>query len=124
MEAVIVRPQIKVERLEVVEDPTFGAGSTHTARATLTNPTAKQFTYNVELYLGVTKAASASGTVTIPAGGSVNVDFGLAMPLVEAEYEGWLDVWVGTELIEHYKLTENVIIEISPAIVIGPITWA
>lgn len=121
----MVKPLIKVERLEMVEDPTFEAGSTHVAKATLTNPTAKEFTYTLDLYLDVLKLSEATGDVTIPAGGSRDVDFTLIMPSVEGEYEGWLDVWVAgvTEPIEHYKLTENVIIEIGPAIIIGPITW-
>lgn len=131
MEAIMVRPQIKIEGLEGLGDPTFEAGSVHVARAPLTNPTVKEWTYDVELYLDVTKVASASGAVTIPAGGSVNVDFSVAMPLVEGEYEGWIDAWCvdaitpenPTGLIRHYHITENVIIVISPAIEIGEPTW-
>ena len=122
MEAVKVRPLIEVEGLEL--DPIFEAGSSHTASAVLTNPTTKEFTYTTELYLGVTKVAtSGAGTVTIPAGGSVTMNYPVIAPLVEAEYEVFLDVWVGTELIKHYQATENVAIEISPAIDVGPIIW-
>ena len=129
MEAVL--PMIKVEKLEIEgleADPTFEAGSIHTARATLTNPTAKEFTYSVELYLDVTKVASASGSVTIPAGGTLDVDFTLTMPLIEGTFHVYLDVWVGADLIVHHEAlphaTQDVTLVISPDIVIGPIIWA
>lgn len=119
-----VKPLVKVEKLEML-DPTFEAGSSHVASATLTNPTAKEFTYTTELYLGVTKVATSGvGSVTIPAGGSVSMDYTIVAPLAEGEYEVYLDVLVGTELLKHYKATENVIIEVSPAVNVGPITWA
>lgn len=122
MEAVMTRPQVKVEKLEI--DPTFEAGSVHVARATLTNPTAKEFTYTTELYLDVLKVATSGvGSITIPANSSLVVDYTLTMPLVEGEYEVYLDVWSDTQLLEHYKATENVVIVISPAIIVGPITW-
>lgn len=123
MEAVMVKPQVEAKVLWA-EDPTFEAGSTHVAAAILTNPTAKEFTYTTELYLGVTKAATSGvGSVAIPAGGSVTMNYTVPMPLVEGEYEVYLDVWVGTELIAHYKATVNVIITISPIIEVGPIIW-
>ena len=122
MEAVMVKPQVIVDKLEL--DPTFEAGSVHTARATLTNPTAKEFTYTTELYLGVTKAATSGvGSVTISAGASLPVDYTVTMPLEEGEYEVYLDVWYGAELLAHYQATVNVTIVISPAIIVGPITW-
>ena len=119
----MIKPQVKVEMLEM-EDPTFEAGATKTARARLTNLTAKQFTYTVELYLGVTKAATSGvGEVTIPANSYVDVDFTVVMPLVEASYEVYLDVWHEGTLLKHYQATENVVIQISPAIEVGPIIW-
>jgi len=122
MEGLMVKPQVKVEKLEF-SDPTFEAGSVHTARSTITNPTAKEFTYDLELYLDVTKVASASGSVTIPAGSSRDVDFSVTMPLAEGSYQPYLDAWVGTDLIAHYTATELVTIMVTPAITIGPITW-
>lgn len=118
-----VRPQVRVERLQAL-DPTFEAGSIHTARAELTNPTGKEFAYSVELYLGVMKAATSGvGTVSIPAGQSSYVDFTLTMPADEADYPVYLDIAVAGELIAHYQATENVTVIITPAITVGPITW-
>lgn len=118
-----VKPQIKVKKLEV-GDPTFQADATHTARALLTNPTAKQFTYGVELYLGAAKVATSGvGSVTIPAGGSQYVDFTVKMPSVEGTHHVYLDVSVADELLVHYQATEDVTVQISAAIVVGPITW-
>lgn len=123
MVATMVRPQIKVEKLEGF-DPVFEGGSVHTARATLTNPTAKEFTYNVELYLGITKeATSGLGSITIGAGASQPVDFTVTMPIAEAAYPVYLDALVAGELIAHYRAIEDIAIEISAAIEVGPITW-
>ena len=115
--------QIEVELLEM-NDPTFEAGVAKTARARLTNPTAKEFTYTVELYLGVDKAAtSGAGTVTIPANSYLDVNFTVVMPLVEGSYPVYLDVWNEGTLLKHYQATEDVVIQISPDIEIGPIIW-
>ena len=119
----MIKPQVKIEMLEMA-DPTFEAGVAKTARARLTNPTTKQFTYTVELYLGITKAATSGvGTVTIPAGGSLDINFTVVMPMVEASYPVFLDVWSDTTLLKHYQATENVVIQIPPAIEVGPIIW-
>jgi hypothetical protein len=119
-----VKPEIRVKALGFGGDPTFEAGESKTARAQLTNPTTKSFTYTVELYLGVTKAATSGvGTVTIGAGQSIYVDFPIVMPLAEGVYEVYLDVSVDTTLLAHYKATENVTLVITPKIVVGPIIW-
>ena len=122
MEAVMIKPQVVVDKLEL--DPAFEAGSTHTARATLTNPTSKDFTYAVELYLDVTKVVtSGAGEVTIPAGQSMEVSFTMVMPTIEGDYQPYLDVWVGADLVAHYVATALVTIAVTPAITVGPITW-
>jgi hypothetical protein len=118
-----IKPEVKVEGLEMV-DPTFEGGAHKAATAQLTNKTAKEFVYTVELYLGITKdATSGTGEITIPAGGSQYVDFGIDMPIAEGAYPVYLDVSVAGELIKHYQATEDVVIEISPDIDVGPITW-
>ena len=119
----MIKPQVKIEMLEM-EDPTFEAGVAKTAQARLTNPTAKQFTYTVELYLGVAKVATSGvGTVIIPANSYLDVNFTVVMPMVEGSYPVYLDVWHEGTLLKHYQATENVVIAISPAIEVGPITW-
>ncbi len=123
MEVVKMKPQVNFEMLEM-DDPTFEAGLAKTARARLTNPTARQFTYTVELYLGVTKiATSGQAQVTIPANSYLDVNFNLVMPTAEGDYPVYLDVWHEEDLLKHYQATENVIIQIAPAIIVGPITW-
>ena len=118
-----MRTQVEVELLEM-NDPTFEAEVVKTARARLTNPTAKEFTYTVELYLGVAKAAtSGAGNVTIPANSYLDVNFTVVMPLVEGSYPVYLDVWNESTLLKHYQATEDVVIQISPDIEIGPIIW-
>lgn len=118
-----IEAQLKVEKLESV-DPTFEAGSVHTARATITNPTSHDWTYDLELYLGVTKVATSGvGSIGIGAGASQVIDFTLTMPEAEGNWDVYLDAIVDGELIAHYKATEPVIVEITPAVVVGPITW-
>ena len=118
-----MKPKVKIERLEM-EDPTFEAGSSHSAKARLTNPTTKQFTYMAELYLGVAKVAtSGAGQVTIPTGGYMDVIFTVVMPATEGDYPVFLDVWSGTTILKHYQGTEDVVITVTPAIEVGPITW-
>lgn len=119
----MVKALVKIETLEM-GDPTFEGGVSKTAKARLTNPTTKQFTYKVELYLGILKTATSGvGSVTIPAGEYLDVNFTLVMPLIEATYPVFLDVTYDTTLVAHYQATENVTILISPAIIIGPIIW-
>lgn len=118
-----MKPEVKVELLEM-EDPTFDCGSLKTAKARLTNPTAKQFTYTTELYLGVAKVAtSGTGSVTIVAGGYADVSYQITMPATEGIFDVYLDVWQAGALLAHYKAVESVTTVITPAIEVGPITW-
>lgn len=118
-----MEPEVKVEPLGM-EDPTFDCGSIKTAKARLSNPTTKQFTYVVELYLGPTKiATSGVGSVTIPANGYFDALFTITMPITEGVYDVYLDVSVAGALLAHYKATEAVSTVVAPAISIGVITW-
>lgn len=122
MTLVEVKPAIDIKDLDL--DPIFEGGSPHIASALMSNPTAKEFTYVTELYLGITRAATSGvGSVTIPAGGSATVAFPIIAPAVEGTYGVWLDVHVGLDLIKHYKATEDVVVEVSPAIDIDFIGW-
>ena len=117
------KPKVEVKLLEM-EDPTFEGGSVKVATAVLTNTTTVPWTYAVELYLGITKAATSGvGTVTIPAGASSSVNFTVTMPTAEASYPVYIDVLVVGELIAHYLATEPSVIEVSPAVDIGDIVW-
>ena len=121
-----VAPEIVavVSALQLPDNPTFQGGSVQTAVATLSNPTAAQFTYVVELYLNVLKlAGSGLVTVVIPAGGSVSIPLTVTMPLVQGTYEVYLDVKVDNVLIKHFRATQDVTIEITPDIDIISITW-
>ncbi len=121
-----MRPQIEIKGIQWLqsEDPTFGPGGVRTARAQMTNPTAKTFSYTAELYLGLPKVAS-SGSIafTLVAGETRAVSFPVTMPDIEGDFPVYLDVLVAGELVGAYQATENVIVVIIPAIIIGPITW-
>ncbi len=121
-----MKPQIKIKGVQWLEseDPTFEAGEVRTAIAQMTNPTGKAFNYVGELYLDVTKAAS-SGSIafSLAAGETKPISFPVTMPGVEGIFPVYLDVFVGTELVGAYRATEDVTVVITPAIIIGPITW-
>lgn len=117
------RSKVKVQWLES-EDPTFGAGEARTAIASMTNPTAKAFSYTAELYLDITKVAS-SGLIafSLAAGETKSVRFPVTMPSAEGVFPVYLDVIVAGELVGAWRATEDVSIIITADIVIGPITW-
>ena len=68
-------------------------------------------------------ATSGVGSIGIGSGASQVIDFTLSMPEAEGDWDVYLDAIVEDELIAHYKATEPVTIEITPAILVGPITW-
>ena len=117
-----IQPQVEALVALSLEDPEFEGGSTHIATVQLTNPTTKEFTYVVTLYLGVTAVVSSQGVVTIPAGGVAYPQFSILMPTAEAVYPVFLDVDVDGVNIKHYQAAD-ITISVSPAIDIGDITW-
>ena len=121
-----MKPQIEVKGIQWLEseDPTFEAGEVRTAIAQMTNPTAKAFSYTSELYLDVTKVAS-SGSIafSLAPGETKPISFPVTMPSFEGTFPVYLDAFVGTELIGAFQATEAVTLVITPAIIIGPITW-
>lgn len=123
-----MEPEIRIELFEM-DDPTFEAGSSKTAHAVLTNPTEKEFTYDVELYLslsamGMSKVVTSGiGQVTIPGGGSLSTYFTLTMPAVEGEYHVFVNVVVAGNHLVLYRATESVLIVVTPSINIDFIGW-
>lgn len=107
-----------------MEDPTFEVGVAKVATAQITNTGAVEFVYTFELYLGVSKTATSGViTATMPAGSTVPVIFPITMPLVEGDYPVYLDVWHEATLLVHGQASENVVIEATPGVDIGDITW-
>lgn len=118
----------KVENLVVeMSDPTFEAKSWQAAHSVLTNPTPIDLTYTVELYLDVMKVVSSGrGPITVPAGQSIDVRYPIQMPGMESPDIGWevyIDVFHEATLLVHIKGSENVIVVVTPQVVVGPITW-
>lgn len=91
--------------------PQFDPEEIRTAIASMSNPTAKSFSYTAELYLGLPKAAS-SGVIpfSLAAGETRNISFPVTMPGAEGTYPVYLDVFVAGQLIGAYKADEDVVI--------------
>ena len=89
----------------------FSPGSTHTATATMLNPTAMSLDYDAELYLDVMKAAS-SGVISfsLAPGETRDIRFTVVMPSVVGAYPVYLDVFSSGQLIAAYQATEDVLI--------------
>ena len=103
---------------------TFLAGESRQAKAVLSNPTPISLTYEVELYLGLDKAAtSGKKTVTVPGNGSGEVLFPVSMPLVLGIFDVYLQVNYEGQMLKLYQATEKVEVTVEVDIVVGPITW-
>ena len=115
-----MKSKVAVKALEwaFAKDPTFNAGETHAAKATLTNQTSQALTCTTELYLDVTKVATSgvSSSFTLPAGGSIDVSYVVPMPgSPGGPYHVYIDIWSGGALLAHYQATDDVTVVTEPS---------
>jgi len=110
----------------------FDDGTTQYARVTFTNPKGASIDYTGEFYL-----ASATDltlpvnnpvikSFTIPAGGDLNVDYAVPIPLLAvqtADYVACLKVLVGGQPVVTFFGSDGVRVTFSPAIGWGDIVW-
>jgi len=102
-------------------DPELAPSSQHTAHALMTNITAREWTYNAELYLvkaGTKYTSSETITFPLAAGASQTIDFPITMPAAEGVYEVYLDISAEGVFIRGYIATEDVTV-----VSVVPKTW-
>jgi len=87
--------------------PQFKAGENKTAVINLTNPTAKGFVYNAKLYLGIEQASLVSRDISVEPGQTRPVELPVTMPLISGIYPVYFDVYVGNDLLKHYRADDD-----------------
>jgi len=109
-------------------DPELAPNSQHTAHALMTNITAREWTYNAELYLvkaGTKYTSSGTITFSLAAGASQTIDFPIAMPAAEGIYEVYLDISAEGVFIRGYIATEDVTVQaVSPPPMAGDFEYS
>lgn len=90
--------------------PQFRAGESKNAIINLTNPTAKGFQYNTKLYFGIEQASLVSKDVLLDPGQTKPVELPVVMPQVNGIYPVYFDVYVGNELLKHYRADDDLTI--------------
>ena len=116
-------------KLIEISEPTVQGGIEKTVISNLSNPTSKEFIYEVELFLtndieGENIAASSGyGVVSIPAGGVVPTQFSFITPFHEGEYYMFISVKVDGVQIALFRISEKIVVEVVPDINIGTIDW-
>jgi hypothetical protein len=113
-----------------MDDPTFFDETVHVAHITFQNPKGVAFDYQAELYLGKTigdkKATSGVIPFSVSAGAIKAVDFSISMPrltVTSDTFHVYVAVASGGVMIVTYVSTEDVIVNVGPAIDITKITW-
>lgn len=114
--------KIQQPRLIEITEPIIQGGLEKTVVSNLSNPTTKEFAYEVELYLtndveGKNVAASSgSGVVSIPAGGVVPTQFTFVAPFHEGVYYMFISVRVDGVQIALFKADKQITVEVVPDI--------
>ncbi len=117
------RPRIALRGTGWGSPPQFTPGSTHTAMARLLNPTDRLWGYKGEVYLDGRIASSGIVEFTIEAGAERTIDFPVIMPEETMDYEAYLDVSVGEELVLHWPFPEPVTIAGPPGPAYYLVPW-
>ena len=120
-----IKPAVELQWVEM-DDPTFNAGETHTATLQVSNTAAAPFTYIFEMYLDVMKVATSGKTAgtLIPANGTASIPLALTMPITSGTWHVYIDVTVGTTVVNHLIATQDVTVVVQPGIGIIGITWS
>ncbi len=120
---------IILKRMEM-DDPNFFDETAHAAHITFQNPKGMAFNYQAELYIGKTVGSkvATSGVIpfSVPAGATAAVDFSITMPRLTVAtdtYHVYCAVASGGVQIVTYVSTEDVVVNVGPAINITKITW-
>jgi hypothetical protein len=120
---------IVLRRMEM-DDPTFYDESAHVAHITFQNPKGVAFDYQAELYVGKSigdkKATSGVIAFSVAAGGTHVTDFSITMPKLTVAtdtFHVYCAVASGGVQIVTYISTEDIVVNVSPAINITKITW-
>ncbi len=91
----------------------FIAGSVHTARARVRNPSSYSYSYDAKLYLGRhsgEESASATASFSLDPGQEKYIDFSVTMPTLPDTYHVYLNVYQEGALIGAYQAFEDVTI--------------
>jgi len=86
----------------------FYAGSTHTAKAVMHNPTTAPFDYQGILFMGIEQASMAEKAFHLEAGQSEEVSFPVVMPTALGSYPVYIGVFSGGVFLEPLRQGENV----------------
>jgi len=92
----------------------FDAGSLHTAKAAMHNPTSKGFQYTGMLFLGIDQLAKSEIDFWLGANETRDISFIVAMPSVAGVYPVYIGVFSGGLFLEPLRQGEDVSIVVLP----------
>lgn len=100
----------------------FEAGSVHTAKAPIHNPTSKRFEYTGMLFLGVDEVAKAEVGFWLDPNETAEIPFTVAMPSEVGEYPVYIGVFSGGVFLEPLRQGDNIVITAAPVLL--PFTFS